>query len=232
MEVDVPEGYVKFGTLGGIEQYGVGVGIASASVIQAQAQAQAGLDVVSEEPEQLVPPPTLQVPLRLSPVPSARHSHIEIDDTSELARASEAISISDPIVGRPHQQQLQHSMILATPIAESRIADAVNVAILAHAHGTRDGSEEDDEEEAMITSEVEAEENARRAARRRAQRHSTANANDDEEDEEEIDEDGHPIDPGARRRYHVVDDDDDRVDDDRDVEEEDEVNAHVDVGSV
>lgn len=225
VEVDVPEGYMKFGNsanVGPAPSAGVGVG-GTAGGLE---------DVLEEEPIGLAPLPPASSGLRSAPNRSpltrspAAIPHIEMDDTSELARASEAISISggsrSPIVAAGGSGSVGSSggglgtspgqyASGATPVGDSMIDHAIAGGEYSHAGGL----EEEEEAETMITSEAEAEERARRHRYR------------DDDDDEDVDEDGHLIDPAARRYGGDALDGRRAGGGGEDEEEEDEVNAHI-----
>lgn len=238
MEVEVPDGYMKFGN-----SASVGASAGAGAMVEQEYVAGIVLEDVIEEPAAFVAtssgsgylaPSPARSPVSRSPVRPAVPHIVEMDDTSELARASEAISISGNAIPSPvaqHHQQLQEYASNATPVADSSIDDAVNVSssIALPPSSTVVGipgggspfsggvGAVEEEEEAMITSEAEAE--------ARVYTHRMNRVYEDGDGDDEVDEDGHPIDPARRYRNHGS-----RSREDRDEEEEEEVNAHI--GSV
>jgi hypothetical protein len=189
VEVDVPEGYLRFGAggalIGGLE------------------------GVLPEEPQ-------LQ----------QQHHQPVINDTSELAWASEAIYISGSppnstgaLGSSPAGQQQQHASNATPPVSGGG-------PVTRNENGENDSREgEESEADAMMTSEVE--DQARSLARPRRESDSSEDE-DEEEEEEDEDDDDEAVDPGARAARRMMYRGRTQIDgEEEDEDEEDEVHAHV-----
>jgi len=187
VEVEVPDGYLHFGGEGAIIN---------------------DLDgVLPEEPQQQQQQRQQQ----------QQQSMINPDDTSELARASEAIYISGNSSnsgglsgsGATGQQQRQQQASNATPPVTSGPA-------VHNENSEGEGSEAD----VMITSEVEDQDHRLRPSNTRPQRETVDDSSEDDNDE--------AADPGARAARSMYRRGQTHIDGEEDDEdEEDEVHAHV-----